>query len=51
MRPYLEKPLHKNRAGGVVQGVGSEFKPQYPTPQKESNQSNQIWFNNQIIKT
>jgi hypothetical protein len=23
--------LHKNRAGGVVQGVGSEFKPQHHT--------------------
>jgi hypothetical protein len=28
-RPYLgEKPSQK-RAGGVVQGVGPEFKPQY----------------------
>jgi hypothetical protein len=28
MRPYLEKlPSHK-RAGGVTQGVGTEFKPQ-----------------------
>jgi hypothetical protein len=23
------KNLHKNRAGGVTQGVGPEFKPQY----------------------
>jgi hypothetical protein len=29
MRPYLEKNLYKNRAGGVSQGVGPEFKPQY----------------------
>jgi hypothetical protein len=29
MRPYLEKTHHKNRAGGVAQGVGPEFKPQY----------------------
>jgi hypothetical protein len=28
MRPYLEKKHHKNRAGGVAQGVGPEFKPQ-----------------------
>jgi hypothetical protein len=28
-RPYLEKTLHKNRAGGVVQDKGPEFKPQY----------------------
>jgi hypothetical protein len=26
MRPYLEKSYHKNRAGGVAQGEGSEFK-------------------------
>jgi hypothetical protein len=29
MRPYLEKPTTKKRAGGVAQGVGPEFKPQY----------------------
>jgi hypothetical protein len=29
MRPYLEKTHHKNRAGGVAQGEGPEFKPQY----------------------
>jgi hypothetical protein len=28
-RPYLRKTLHKNRAGGVAQGEGLEFKPQY----------------------
>jgi hypothetical protein len=28
-RPYLKKNLHKNRAGGVAQGEGPEFKPQY----------------------
>jgi hypothetical protein len=28
-RPYLRKTHHKKRAGGVAQGVGSEFKPQY----------------------
>jgi hypothetical protein len=26
---YLEKTHHKKRAGGVAQGVGSKFKPQY----------------------
>jgi hypothetical protein len=26
---YLEKAHHKNRAGGVTQGEGPEFKPQY----------------------
>jgi hypothetical protein len=31
MRPYLEKIHHRKRrgAGGVVQGVGPEFKSQY----------------------
>jgi hypothetical protein len=29
MRPYLEKLHHKKRAGGVAQGLGHEFKPQY----------------------
>jgi hypothetical protein len=29
VRPYLKKNLHKKRAGGVAQGVGPEFKPQY----------------------
>jgi hypothetical protein len=28
---YLKKILHKNRAGGVAQGAGLEFKPQYHT--------------------
>jgi hypothetical protein len=27
MRPCLRKTLHKNRAGGVAQGGGHEFKP------------------------
>jgi hypothetical protein len=31
MSPYLEKTHHKNRAGGVTQGEGPEFKPQYHT--------------------
>jgi hypothetical protein len=26
-----KKTLHKKRAGGVAQGVGTEFKPQYYT--------------------
>jgi hypothetical protein len=28
-RLYLKKTLHKKRGGGVAQGVGLEFKPQY----------------------
>jgi hypothetical protein len=31
MRPYLNKPFTKNRAGGVSQGEGPEFKIQYYT--------------------
>jgi hypothetical protein len=29
LRPNLKKTHHKNRAGGVAQGVGPEFKPPY----------------------
>jgi hypothetical protein len=34
VRPYLEKYLHKKRAGGVAQGVGTEFKPWYHKKKK-----------------
>jgi hypothetical protein len=27
--PILKKTHHRKRAGGLAQGVGSEFKPQY----------------------
>jgi hypothetical protein len=27
--PISKKPITKKRAGGVAQGVGPEFKPQY----------------------
>jgi hypothetical protein len=29
VRPYLKKPYQKKRAGGMAQGEGPEFKPQY----------------------
>jgi hypothetical protein len=29
VRPYLEKNPSEKKAGGVVQGVDAEFKPQY----------------------
>jgi hypothetical protein len=29
--PILKKTHHKERAGGVAQGIGSGFKPQYHT--------------------
>jgi hypothetical protein len=34
LRPYLEKPFTKNRIGGVAQGEGPEFKPQYQKKKK-----------------
>jgi hypothetical protein len=37
MRLYLEKNPSQNRAGGVTQGVGPEFKPKYHTQKKNSN--------------
>jgi hypothetical protein len=48
MRPYLKKTHHKNRAGGVAQGIGLGFKPHIrkqktknkPKP-KPTNQTNQ----------
>jgi hypothetical protein len=36
MRPYLKKKHHKKRAGGVAQGVGPEFKPQYCIKKKKN---------------
>jgi hypothetical protein len=37
MRPYLKKIFHKNKAGGVAQGEGPEFKPQYCKNKKKKN--------------
>jgi hypothetical protein len=34
LRPYLEKTHDNKRAGGVTQGVGPEFKPQYRREKK-----------------
>jgi hypothetical protein len=42
VRSYLEKFHHthtKERAGGVAQGVGPEFKPQYCQKKKKKNTS------------
>jgi hypothetical protein len=38
-RPYLDKTLHKKRAGGVAQGVGPEFKPQYHQKKKKNERN------------
>jgi hypothetical protein len=35
LRPYLENTLHQKRAGGMAQGVGPEFKPQYCKKKKK----------------
>jgi hypothetical protein len=36
VRPYLEKNPSQKRAGGVAQGVGPEFKPQYCKKKKKT---------------
>jgi hypothetical protein len=33
--PYLEKNHHRKRAGGVAQGEGPEFMPQYRKKKKK----------------
>jgi hypothetical protein len=40
VRPYL----HKNKAGGVAQGEGPEFKPQYCKNKKWSREINLTVF-------
>jgi hypothetical protein len=35
VRPYLEKSPSQKRAGGVAQGLGPEFKPQYLKKKKK----------------
>jgi hypothetical protein len=37
-RPYLEKTLHKNKAGRVAQGEGPEFKAWYHQKKKKKAQ-------------
>jgi hypothetical protein len=36
VRPSLEKKTPRKRAGGVAQGVGPEFKPQYQKKKKKN---------------
>jgi hypothetical protein len=38
-RPYMEKPFTKNRADGVSQSIGPEFKIQYYKKKKSLNLS------------
>jgi hypothetical protein len=35
MKPYLKKKKSQKRSGGVAQGVGPEFKPQYHKKKKK----------------
>jgi hypothetical protein len=42
MRPYLEKNPSQNRVGGVAQGKGPEFKPQYHTKKYDGQSECQI---------
>jgi hypothetical protein len=37
VRPYLAKTQHKKRAGGVAQGEGPKFKPQYSKKKKKKS--------------
>jgi hypothetical protein len=38
MRPYIEKPFtQKKRVGGVAEGEGPEFKPQYHKKKKKKS--------------
>jgi hypothetical protein len=37
--PVLKKNYHKNRAGGVAQGVGPEIKPQYCKKKKKKKKT------------
>jgi hypothetical protein len=44
VRPYLEKPITKKRAGGVAQGVCPEYKPQY-SKNNDNNNNNKTPLN------
>jgi hypothetical protein len=41
-RPYLKKTHHNKRAGGVAQGVGPEFKPQYCKKKREKKKEKEV---------
>jgi hypothetical protein len=41
MRPYLEKSQHE-RVGGVAQGVGPEFQPQYCKNKTKTNKKQNL---------
>jgi hypothetical protein len=37
VRPYLKNTRHKKKAGGVAQGIGLEYKPQYQKKKKKNS--------------
>jgi hypothetical protein len=46
VRPFFEKTLHKNKAGGVAQGEDPEFKLEYHLDKKRMDRngiSSQKW--------
>jgi hypothetical protein len=43
MGPSSQKNFHKNRAGGVAQGEGPEFKPQY-WKKRERERERPLWL-------
>jgi hypothetical protein len=45
VRHYLEKTLHKKRAGGMAQGIGPEIKP----PVLQKKKKNQQWLTSEIL--
>jgi hypothetical protein len=44
MRPYLKNTQHTKRAGGVAQGIGPEFKPQYRKKMKRCSFESYLHF-------
>jgi hypothetical protein len=42
-QPYLEKNPSQKRAGGVAQGVGPEFKPQYSKNKNKTKPNPGVW--------
>jgi hypothetical protein len=49
VRPYLEKTLHKNRAGGEAQSEGPEFSPSTTKKKGRKKESGVSLHLNKII--
>jgi hypothetical protein len=39
-----KKTHHKNKAGGVAQSVGPEFKPQHHKKRKKNSEGQDVWL-------